>query len=319
MNILASQNIFNKFNTLINFKGKKEQKAVSNPLENNNTSLETISTAETSSGKAQIAIQNKQVEITPEIRKKVKEFAKLFETEEEVFFKIAQKTLEFFNQNLELMDKHTTESAKRFEIKKNEFVKAALRQPQLFCQAPETLDNNITESAKRFEIKKNEFVKAALRQPQLFCQAPETLDNNITESAKRFLIDKTELVKAALKKPVLFCMSPETLERKAKIYAYYKELMNIPVNNLLECLTIAADKHLLAQVLGILVNQQTSNKINVSTCTKYNQIKEFFENNPAKYNLKIHNREIVTENLLEFAKDLEKELMNKVKFNFKIV
>ena len=76
---------------------------------------------------------------------------------------------------------------------------------------------------------------------------------------------------------------------------------------------------MLAQVLGILINQQTDNSIKINTRTKYHQIKEFLENNSGKYNLQIHNREIVTENLLEFAKNLEKELINKVKFNFKIV
>ena len=114
-------------------------------------------------------------------------------------------------------------------------------------------------------------------------------------------------------------MSPETLERKAKIYAYYKELNNIPINNLLECLRLGADKHLLAQVLGVLINQQTDNSMKITASSKYNQIKEFLENNSGKYDLKIHNREIVTENLLEFAKNLEKELLNKVKFNFRII
>ena len=247
MNILASQNIFNRFNTFVNFRGKTDQKTVSNPLTKDNTSEKIISSVETSNGKAQIAIQQKQVEITPELRSKIKEFAEKFEVEYEEFLKIAQKTPEFFNRTLEILDKNVTESAKRFDIEKKEFVSAALKQPPLFC------------------------------------------------------------------------MSPETLERKAKIYAYYKELNNIPINNLLECLRLGADKHLLAQVLGVLINQQTDNSMKITANTKYNQIKEFLENNSGKYDLKIHNREIVTENLLEFAKNLEKELLNKVKFNFRII
>ena len=149
--------------------------------------------------------------------------------------------------------------------------------------------------------------------------SPETLDKRITESANKFKITKKEFTNVALKQPSLFCLSPETLERKVKIYAYYKELNNIPVNNLLECLRLDADKHLLSQVLGVLINQQTNNSIKINYSTKYSQIKEFLEDNSGKYDLKIHNREIVTENLLEFAKNLEKELLNKVKFNFKII
>ena len=247
MNILASQNIFNRFNTFINFRGEKEEKTVSNPLTIDRTSEKVISSIETSNGKAQIAMQKKQVEITPELQSKIKEFAERFEVKEEEFLKIAQKTPEFFNRTLEILDK------------------------------------NITEDAKRFDIEKKVFVSAAL------------------------------------KKPTIFHLSPETLERKAKMYAYYKELNNIPVNNLLECLQLDADKHLLARILGVLINQQTDNSMKINVHSKYNQIKEFLENNSGKYDLKIHNREIVTENLLEFAKNLEKELLNKVKFNFTII
>ena len=355
MNILASQNIFNRFNTFINFRGEKEEKTVSNPLTIDRTSEKVISSIETSNGKAQIAMQKKQVEITPELQSKIKEFAERFEVKEEEFLKIAQKTPEFFNRTLEILDKNITEDAKRFDIEKKEFVSAALKQPQLFSQSPETLDKNITEAAKRFDITRKEFINAALKQPQLFCQSPDTLDKNITETAKRFNIEKKEFVSAALKqptlfyqspdtldknitedakrfdiekkvfvsaalkKPTIFHLSPETLERKAKMYAYYKELNNIPVNNLLECLQLDADKHLLARILGVLINQQTDNSMKINVHSKYNQIKEFLENNSGKYDLKIHNREIVTENLLEFAKNLEKELINKVKFNFKII
>ena len=391
MNILASQNIFNRFNTLVNFRGKKEQKTVSNPLTKDSTSEKIINSVATSNGKAQVTMQNKPVEITPELRSKVKEFAERFEVKDEEFLKIAQKTPEFLNRKLETLDKYIIESAKRFDIEKKEFVNAALKQPPLFsmspntldknitesakrfdiekkefvsaalkrpslffmspdtldknvteavnrfdiekkefvnaalkqpplfCQFPDTLDKNVTESANRFDIKKKEFVSAALKQPSLFCQSPDTLDKNVTETAKRFDIEKKEFVNVALKRPSLFCLSPDTLERKAKIYAYYKELNNIPVNNLLECLRITADKHLLAQVLGVLINQQTDNSLKITASIKYNQVKEFLENNFGKYDLKIHNREIVTENLLEFAKNLEKELINKVKFNFKII
>ena len=247
MNILASQNIFNRFNTLVNFRGKKEQKTVSNPLTKDSTSEKIINSVATSNGKAQVTMQNKPVEITLELQRKVKEFAERFEVKDEEFLKIAQKTPEFLNRKLETLDKYIIESAKRFDIEKKEFVSAALKRPSLFC------------------------------------------------------------------------LSPDTLERKAKIYAYYKELNNIPVNNLLECLRITADKHLLAQVLGVLINQQTDNSLKITASIKYNQVKEFLENNFGKYDLKIHNREIVTENLLEFAKNLEKELINKVKFNFKII
>ena len=283
MNILASQNIFNRFNTLVNFRSKKEQKTVSNPLTKDSTSEKIINSVATSNGKAQVTMQNKPVEITPELQSKVKEFAERFEVKDEEFLKIAQKTPEFLNRKLETIDKYIIESATRFNIEKKEFVNAALKQPQLFYQSPDTLDKNVTETAKRFDIEKKEFVNVAL------------------------------------KRPSLFCLSPDTLERKAKIYAYYKELNNIPINNLLECLRITADKHLLAQVLGILIDQQTDNSLKITASTKYNQIKEFLENNSGKYDLKIHNREIVTENLLEFAKNLEKELINKVKFNFKII
>ena len=251
MNILASQNIFNRFNTFVNFRGKTDQKTVSNPLAKDNTSEKIISSVETSNGKAQIAIQKKQVEITPELRSKIKEFAEKFEVEYEEFLKIAQKTPEFLNRKLETLDKYIIESATRFNIEKKEFVNAALKQFQLFYQSPDTLDKNVTEAAKRFDIEKKEFVNAALKQPPLFC------------------------------------MSPETLERKAKIYAYYKELNNIHVNNLLECLRLGADKHLLAQVLGVLINQQTDNSLKITASTKYNQIKEFLENNSGKYDLKI--------------------------------
>ena len=319
MNILASQNIFNRFNTLVNFRGKKEQKTVSNPLTKDSTSEKIINSVATSNGKAQVTMQNKPVAITPELRSKVKEFAERFEVKDEEFLKIAQKTPEFFNRKLETLDKYIIESAKRFDIEKKEFVNAALKQPQLFYLSPDTLDKNVIETAKRFDIKKKEFVSAALKQLQLFYQSPDTLDKNITEAAKRFDVEKKEFVNVALKRPSLFCLSPDTLERKAKIYAYYKELNNIPINNLLECLLTTADKHLLAQVLGVLINQQTDNSLKITASTKYNQIKEFLENNSGKYDLKIHNREIVTENLLEFAKNLEKELINKVKFNFKIV
>ena len=153
--------------------------------------------------------------------------------------------------------------------------------------------------------------------PNLFIQSPETLDKNITESAKKFGVDKKVFIENALRLPTLFCLLPSTLEQKAKIYAYYKELNNIPVNNLLECLNLRADKHLLAQVLGVLINQQTNVNFHVSANTKYNQVKEFLKKNSGQYNLNIQNREIITDNLLEFAKNLEKELQNKVKFNIK--
>ena len=106
MNILASQNIFNRFNTFINFRGKKEEKTVSNPLTIDRTSEKVISSIETSNGKAQIAMQKKQVEITPELQSKIKEFAERFEVKEEEFLKIAQKTPEFFNRTLEILDKN---------------------------------------------------------------------------------------------------------------------------------------------------------------------------------------------------------------------
>ena len=96
-------------------------------------------------------------------------------------------------------------------------------------------------------------------------------------------------------------------------------MKNQPINNLLECLSLQADKHLLAQVLGVLINQQTEKNVSVTTSTKYNQIKEFLEKNSGSYDLKIQDRKIVTEQLLEFSSRLEKELLNKVKFNFKVV
>ena len=217
------------------------------------------------------------------------------------------------------MDRNIIDSAQRFGVTKTKFVNAALKQPQLFCQSPETLDRNITESAKRFGVEKSKFVEVALRQPQLFYQSPETLDKNITESAQRFGVIKTKFVEVALKRPTLFSSLPDTLETKARISSYYKELKNQPINNLLECLSLKADKHLLAQVLGVLINQQTEKNVSVVTRTKYNQIKEFLEKNSGSYDLKIHDRKIVTEKLLEFSSQLEKELLNKVKFNFKVI
>ena len=319
MQILINQNVFNKFNNLINFTSKKELKNFSNPIKQENSAFEAVSLAKYSDGVAQVAMQNKSVEIFPEIQRKVQEFAKRFGVSSDTFLKIAQKEPEFFNRNLETLDKNITESAKRFGVEKSRFVDAALKQPPLFYQSPETLDKNITESAKRFGIEKSRFVDAVLKQPSLFTQSPETLDKNITESAKRFGIEKSKFLEVALKQPSLFSLLPETLERKARIYSYYKELRHQPINNLLECLSLLADKHLLSQVLGVLINQQTEKNVSVVTKTRYNQIKEFLEKNPGSYDLKIHDRKIVTEKLLEFSSQLEKELLNKVKFNFKVI
>ena len=88
MNILASQNIFNRFNTLVNFRGKKEQKTVSNPLTKDSTSEKIINSVATSNGKAQVTMQNKPVAITPELRSKVKEFAERFEVKDEDYIDI---------------------------------------------------------------------------------------------------------------------------------------------------------------------------------------------------------------------------------------
>ena len=57
----------------------------------------------------------------------------------------------------------------------------------------------------------------------------------------------------------------------------------------------------------------------MTTKTKNAQFKEFLENNPGNYDLNIHNRKMVTENILEISKVLEKELLNNVKFKFKII
>ena len=355
MQILINQKIFSNFNNLVSFTSKKELKNFSNPLMEDNAAFEAVSLAKSSDGVAQVAMQKKSAEISPEIQRKVQEFAKRFGVSSDVFLKIAQKEPEFFNRNLETLDKNITESAQRFGVSKSQFVdaalkqpqlfyqsletldknitdsakkfgvskpqfvEAALRQPQLFCQSPETLDRNITESAKRFGVEKSKFVEVALRQPQLFYQSPETLDKNITESAQRFGVIKTKFVEVALKRPTLFSSLPDTLETKARISSYYKELKNQPINNLLECLSLQANKHLLAQVLGVLINQQTEKNVSVNKSTKYNQIKEFLEKNLGSYDLKIHDRKIVTEKLLEFSSQLEKELLNKVKFNFKVI
>ena len=106
---------------------------------------------------------------------------------------------------------------------------------------------------------------------------------------------------------------------KAKIRQYYKELKNKPTQNLLGCLRIEAEKHLLAQVLGILIKQQTGKSFTFSSNPKDSNLKDFLKNNPDEYNLKIPNREIITESLIRYAESLEKELDNKVKFNFEIV
>ena len=319
MQILINQKIFSNFNNLVSFTSKKELKNFSNLQKEDNAAFETVSLAKSSDGIAQVAMQKKSAEISPEVLRKVQEFAKRFGVSSDVFLKIAQKEPEFFNRNLETLDKNITESAQRFGVSKSQFVDAALKQPQLFYQSLETLDKNITDSAKKFGVSKPQFIEAALRQPQLFCQSPETLDRNITDSAKRFGVTKTKFIEVALKRPTLFSRLPETLERKARIYSYYKELKNQPINNLLECLSLQADKHLLAQVLGVLINQQTEKNVSVNKSTKYNQIKEFLEKNLGSYDLKIQDRKIVTEQLLEFSSRLEKELLNKVKFNFKIV
>ena len=391
MQILVNPNISSKFKNSISFQSKKEVQNCSNPIKENDLAFETVSTAESSNGIAQVAMQNKPVEISPELRKKSQDFAQRFEVKTEEYVIIVQKDPKFFNRKLETLDKNVTASAQRFGVEKTKFVEVALKNPQLFYlspetldknitasaqrfgvektkfveaalmqsalfhQSPETLDKNITASAQRFGVEKTKFVEAALRQPQLFYQSPETLDKNITASAQRFGIEKTKFVEAALKNPALFSQSPETLdknitasaqrfgvektkfveaalkqstlfgrlpeslERKARIYSYYKELNNIPVNNLLECLNLKADKHLLAQVLGVLINQQTEKNLSVAAKTKYAQIKEFLENNPGNYDLNIHNRKMVTENILEISKVLEKELLNNVKFKFKVI
>ena len=247
MQIIVKPNISSKFKNSISFQSKKEVQNCSNPIKENDLAFETVSTAESSNGIAQVAMQNKPVEISPKLRKKAQDFA------------------------------------------------------------------------QRFGIEKTKFVEAALKNPALFSQSPETLDKNITASAQRFGVEKSKFVEAALKQPTLFGRLPESLERKARIYSYYKELNNIPVNNLLECLNLKADKHLLAQVLGVLINQQTEKNLSVTTKTKYAQIKEFLENNPGNYDLNIHNRKMVTENILEISKVLEKELLNNVKFKFKVI
>ena len=391
MQILINQKIFSNFNNLVSFTSKKELKNFSNLQKEDNAAFETVSLAKSSDGIAQVAMQKKSAEISPEIQRKVQEFAKRFGVSSDAFLKIAQKEPEIFNSNLETLDKNITNSAKRFGVEKSKFVDAALKQPQLFYQlsetldknisdsakrfgvekskfvdaalrrpslfnqspetldknitdsakrfgveksrfvdaalkqpslfyqSPETLDKNITDSAKRFGVEKSRFVDVALKQPSLFNQSPETLDRNITDSAKRFGVTKTKFIEVALKRPTLFSRLPETLERKARIYSYYKELKNQPINNLLECLSLQADKHLLAQVLGVLINQQTEKNVSVNKSTKYNQIKEFLEKNLGSYDLKVHDRKIVTEQLLEFSSRLEKELLNKVKFNFKFI
>ena len=283
MQILVKSNISSKFKNSISFQSKKEVQNCSNQIKENDLAFETVSTAESSNGIAQVAMQNKPVEISPELRKKSQDFAQRFEVKTEEYVKIVQKDPKFFNRKLE------------------------------------TLDKNVTASAQRFGVEKTKFVEVALKQPSLFQQSPETLDKNITASAQRFGVEKSKFVEAALKQPTLFGRLPESLERKARIYSYYKELNNIPVNNLLECLNLKADKHLLAQVLGVLINQQTEKNLSVTTKTKYAQIKEFLENNPGNYDLNIHNRKMVTENILEISKVLEKELLNNVKFKFKVI
>ena len=97
----------------------------------------------------QVAMQNNTVEIAPEIRKKIKVFAKRFETSEENFLKIAQKDTKFFNRDLDILDNHITESAKKFKVNKEQFVKVALKQSSLFYQTPDTLDKNITSIAEK--------------------------------------------------------------------------------------------------------------------------------------------------------------------------
>ena len=319
MQILINQKIFRNFNNLVSFTSKKELKNCSNSLMEDNASFEAVSLAKSSDGVAQVAMQKKSAEISSEIQRKVQEFAQRFGVSSDVFLKIAQKEPQFFNRDLETLDKNITESAKRFGVSKSQFLDAALKQSPLFCQSPETLDKNITDSAKRFGVEKSKFVDAALKHSQLFCRLPETLDRNITESAQRFGVTKTKFIEVALKRPTLFYCLPDTLETKARISSYYKELKNQPINNLLECLSLQADKHLLAQVLGVLINQQTEKNVSVNISTKYNQIKEFLEKNLGSYDLKIHDRKIVTEKLLEFSSQLEKELLNKVKFNFKVI
>ena len=185
MQILVNPNISSKFKNSISFQSKKEVQNCSNPIKENDLAFETVSTAESSNGIAQVAMQNKPVEISPELRKKSQDFAQRFEVKTEEYVKIVQKDPKFFNRKLETLDKNVTASAQRFGVEKTKFIEVALKNPQLFYQSPETLDKNITTSAQRFGIEKTKFVKAALRQPNLFCQSPETLDKNITASAQR--------------------------------------------------------------------------------------------------------------------------------------
>lgn len=267
---------------------------------------------------------------------------------------ITNKDVSFFNKNLQLLDEHITNSAKRFELERDVMVKAGLRYPNLFCQNTDTLDSNITEAAKLLEVDKQAYIKNALRmpllfslsadrvdknisefadlidvdkktlisvalkRPQLFTQTGQTMHKNISEAAERLGVDKKEYVQAALKQPQLFYLAPETVAGKAKIYSYYKELIKEPANNLLSCVRLISDKHLLAQVLGVMINSQTDKNMHVVTRTRYKDIVEFLNNNPAEYNLVADYREGTTEKLLKFAKEVEQELKHKISIKIKI-
>ena len=174
MQILINRKVFSNFNNLVSFTSKKELKHFSSPLTEDNAAFEAVSLAKSSDGVAQVAMQKKSAEISPEIQRKVQEFAKRFGVSSDVFLKIAQKEPKFFNRNLETLDKNITESAKRFGVEKSKIVDAALKQPSLFCQLPETLDKNITDSAKKFGVSKSQFVDVAIKQSSLFCQSHET-------------------------------------------------------------------------------------------------------------------------------------------------
>ena len=136
----------------------------------------------------------------------------------------------------------------------------------------------------------------------------------MTKSATLLKVNRKEYIQAALKQPQLFYLTPETIAAKAKIYSYYKELINEPAKNLLSCVRLMSDKHLLAQVLGTMINSQTNEHLHIVTRTRYNDIIGFLKSHPGHYDLVADYRDVVAEKLLKFTKEIEKELNNKVSF-----
>ena len=251
--------------------------------------------------------------------KNITESANLFGISKSDFLKAAIRHPSLFYRAPQTLNSNIDNTAMLFNVDRNLLIRCALQSPNIFTQQPQTLYKNITECAKRFDVDKQHFIDAALKHSNLFSRSPESLEQNISNAAKELGVNKRELLEVALRQPVIFTFSPETLVKKARIYSYYKELKGIKSTNLIDCINFRADKHLLAQVLGLLINQQTDKTFNSVYSTKYEQLKEFLNKNTGNYEFNINYNQGVTENLSEFAKILASELDNKVSFTFNIV